>query len=168
MLEVAILAAWTMMNLCMWFAATGSFGTVRRLLEGPSPQLAETARALTPTQTRYVLRHTASEINRTYFRAYGWAQIALGVLLLALVASQTPRDKTALVVVGAMVLIVIPLTFYVTPEIIELGRRIDFVPRDPAPPEMSRFGMLHGAFTVLDGMKLVAGLGLLVRWIWKS
>jgi hypothetical protein len=123
---------------------------------------------LTPGQTRLVLRHTASEINRTYFRAYGWAQIVLGVLLLALLVKQTPRDTTSLVIVGAMVVIVIPLTFYVTPEIIELGRRIDFVPRDPAPPEMGRFGMLHGAFTVLDGLKLVAGLGLLVRWIWKS
>jgi hypothetical protein len=168
LLELAILAAWVMMSLCMWFAATGSFGTVRRVLEGPSPPLTETTRALTADQTRLVLRHAASEINRTYFRAYGWAQVVLGILLLALLARQTPRDTTALLIVGAMVAIALPLTFYVTPEIIELGRRIDFVPRHPAPPEMSRFGLLHGAFTVLDGLKLVAGLGLLVRWIWKG
>jgi hypothetical protein len=168
MLAVAILSAWLAMTLCMWFAATGSFGAVRRVLEGSNPQLAETAKTLTADQTRLVMRHAASEINRTYFRAYGWAQLVLGLGLLVLLMRQTPRDAAALIIVGAMVVVVAPLTLYVTPEIIEIGRRIDFVPRDPAPPEMSRFRMLHGAFTGLDGLKLVAGLGLLARWIWKA
>jgi len=30
---------------------------------------------------------------------------------------------------------------------------------------MGRFGLLHGAFTGLDGVKLLTGLGMLVRWI---
>jgi hypothetical protein len=167
-LEVAILSAWVTMTLCMWFAATGSFGAVRRVLEHPSPQLSDTAKSLTADQARLVMRHTASEINRTYFRGFGWAQVVFGVLLLVLLAGQSPRDPTALAVAAAMVLIVLPLTFYVTPEIIALGRQIDFVPRDPAPPEYARFRTLHAAFTILDGMKLLAGLGLLVRWIWKS
>ena len=168
MIATAVLSAWLAMTLCMWFAATGSFGAVRRVLEGSNPQLAETAKTLTADQTRLVMRHAASEINRTYFRAYGWAQIVLGLGLLVLLMRQTPRDAAALIIVGAMVVVVAPLTLYVTPEIIEIGRRIDFVPRDPAPPEMSRFRMLHGAFTGLDGLKLVAGLGPLTRWIWKA
>ena len=167
LLATAVLSAWLAVTLCMWFAATGSFGAVRRVLEGSNPQLAETTRSLTADQTRLVMRHAASEINRTYFRAYGWAQLVLGVFLLVLLVTQTPRDTAALVIVGAMVAVVVPLTLYVTPEIIEIGRQIDFVPRDPAPPEMSRFRMLHGAFTGLDGLKLVAGLGLMVRWIWR-
>ena len=167
-LAVAVLSAWLAITVCMWFAATGSFGAVRRVLEGSNPQLAETTKSLTADQTRLVMRHAASEINRTYFRAYGWAQIVLGLGLLALLVRQTPRDSAALIVVGAMLVVVAPLALYVTPEIIDLGRRIDFVPRDLAPPEMSRFRMLHGAFTALDGLKLFAGFGLLARWIWKS
>ena len=168
MLAAIILSAWLAMTVCMWFAATGSFGAVRRVLEGSGPQLAETTKTLTPDQTRLVMRHAASEINRTYFRAYGWAQLALGLGLLVVLLRQTPRDSAALIVAGVMLAVVAALTLYVTPEIIALGRRIDFVPRDPAPPEMPRFRMLHGAFTVLDGLKLLAGLGLLARWIWKS
>jgi len=168
MLAVAILSAWLSMTLCMWFAATGSFGAVRRVLEGSNSQLAEATKTLTADQTRLVMRHAASEINRTYFRAYGWAQLVLGLGLLIVLVRPVPRDTTGLIVVGAMLAFAAALTFYVTPEIIALGRRIDFVPRDPAPPEMARFRLLHGAFTVLDGLKLLAGLGLLARWIWKS
>ncbi len=168
MIVVALLSAWLALTVCMWYAATGSFGAVRRALESSNPQLAETAKPLSADQTRLVMRHAASEINRTYFRAYGWAQLALGLGLLVLLVRQSSRDSAALFVVGAMLVIVVPLTLYVTPEIIALGRKIDFVPRDPAPPEMARFRMLHGAFTALDGLRMLAGMGLLVRWIWKS
>lgn len=57
------------------------------------------------------------------------------------------------------------LTLYITPEIVALGRQIDFVPRDPVPPEMPRFRVLHGAYTGFDGAKLLAGLVLLGRWV---
>jgi hypothetical protein len=165
---VAILAAWLALTVCMWFAATGSFGTVRRVLEGGNPQLTETAKPLSTDQTRLLMRHAASEINRTYFRAYGWAQLVLGAALLGLLLRQSPRETTALVIVGVMAAVAAALTFYVTPKVIALGRQIDFVPRKPAPPEMARFRMLHGAFTFLDGLKLLGGLALLVRWIWAK
>ncbi len=168
MLAAIILSAWVAMTLCRWYAAIGSFGAIRRVLEGANPQLAETTKSLSPGQARLVLRHAASEINRTYFRAYGWAQLALGLALLIVLFRQAPRDTAALVVTGAMLALVAGLTLYVTPEIVALGRKIDFVPRDPAPPEMARFRVLHGAFTGLDGVKLAAGLGLLARWVWKS
>ena len=167
-MTLVLLGAWVAMTVCMWFAATGSFRTVRRILEGGNSQFGEITRPLTSDQTRIAARHVASEINRTYFRAYGWAQLALGGALLILLLRQTPRDTTALIMIGAMLAVVAVLTFYVTPEVIALGRRIDFVPRNPAPPEMPRFGMLHGAFTLLDGMKLLAALAFLVRGVWKS
>jgi hypothetical protein len=52
--------------------------------------------------------------------------------------------------------------------IVSLGRSIDFVPRNPPPLVMPRFRALHGAFTGLDGVKFVTGLGLLIRWILRS
>ena len=164
-MAIALLGAWIGITASMWFAATGSFSTVRRLVEGPSPRLSEVTRPLGPDQTRVVLRHLASEINRTYFRAYGWAQVALAAGLLFLLVRQSPRDGVALATVGAMFALVLALTFYVTPELVSIGRTLDFVPRDPRPPEMGRFRILHGAYAGLDGVKLLAGIGLLVRWV---
>ena len=164
-MATALLGAWIGITASMWFAATESFSTVRRVLEGPDPRLSEVTRPLGPDQTRVVLRHLASEINRTYFRAYGWAQVALAASLLFLLLRQTPRDRVALAMVGAMLALVLALAFYVTPEIVSIGRALDFVPRDPPPPEMGRFRILHGAYTGLDGVKLLAGVGLLARWM---
>ena len=164
---IAILGVWLGWTLFMWFLAGRSFSTVDRVLRGDNSQFAEAARPMSAEQTREVLRYLASEINRTIFRAYGWGQIALGALLLALLSRQTPRDTFSLVVVGCMPAIVPILAVVVTPLIISLGRSIDFLPRNPPPPGMQRFWMLHGAFTGLDGIKLLAGLVVLGRWIFK-
>ncbi len=112
-----------------------------------------------------LLRHAASEINRTYFAGYGWAQVALGLVVLVLLWYQNPRDVFALTVAGIMLGLVLILTLFVTPQITAMGRSIDFAPRNPPPPVMPRFWKLHGAFTGLDGVKLLAGLVLLVRWV---
>jgi Domain of unknown function (DUF4149) len=167
-LAISILGVWLGWTLFMWFLAGKSFSTVDRVLHASNPSFAEAARPMSPEQTRLVLRHLASEINRAVFRAYGWGQIALGALLLFLLSRQTPRDTFSLVLAGTMLALVLILTLVVTPQIVSLGRSIDFLPRDPAPPGFQKFWMLHGAFTGLDGVKLLAGLVLLGRWILKS
>ena len=164
-IAMILIGVWVGWTLFMWFAATRSFRTVDDILSSSNPQLDETAKPLTPERTRLLLRHCASEINRTYFRAYGWAQVVLGLGVVILLWRATPRDTFSLTVAGVMLGLVLLLTFLVTPQIITIGRNIDFVPRTPPPPAMPRFWMLHGAFTGLDGAKLLAGLVLLGRWI---
>ncbi len=164
-MAITILGVWLGATLWMWFVAGASFSTVDRVLKGPSAQFTDVTRPMGENQTRIVLRYLTSEVNRTCFRAYGWMQIALGVLLLMLLFIETPRDTKALLTSGAMVGLALVLTLIVTPQIVVLGRSLDFVPRSPPPPEMARFRTLHAAFTGLDGVKLVAGLGLLVRWV---
>jgi len=149
----------------MWFAATRSFRTVDRVLSQPAPEFTSIVALLGPDRTRVTLRHLASEINRTLFGIYGWAQILSGVLLVLLLWLQTPRDTVGFVVAWGMLGLAVILTFLIQPWIVSIGRSIDFVPRQPAPPVMPRFWTLHGAFTGLDGIKCLAGLGLLLRWI---
>ena len=161
----ALLGVWLGWTVFMWFAATRAFRTVDRVLSSPAPQFTAATQPLGHDQTRVILRHLASEINRAFFQAYGVAEILLGIVLLLLVWWQTPRDTFALVLTGVMLALVLILTGAIMPQIISIGRSIDFLPRDPAPAVMPRFWMLHGAFTALDGVKLLAGLVLLVRWI---
>jgi hypothetical protein len=164
---IVILAVWVGWALFMWFLAGRSFRTVDRVLTNSNPQVAEAARPLAPEKERELLRHVASEINRTVFHAYGIAQIALGLILVSLFFVKTPRDNFGLVLAVTMLGLVLVLTLVVTPQITSLGRSLDFVPRTPPPPEFKRFWMLHGAFTGLDGLKLLAGLFLLGRLILK-
>lgn len=168
MLKVAILSAWIALTPFMWFAATRSFSTVDGILRNPNPRLVEATKGISEGQTRAVMRYAASEINRTYFWGYGLAQAVLGAALLLLLWHERPRDTIGFGVVCSMLGLVLILTLVLTPMIVSLGRRIDFVPRTPPPPVMSRFWALHGAFTGLDGVKFLAGLGLLIRWILRG
>ncbi len=167
-LAVAILSAWIMSTLCMWFAATRSFATVERVMKGDQPQFVEITKPLGEASTRMVVRHMASEINRTLFWGYGALQIGFGAILFLLVMRQTPRQTLDIGLVAAMLVLSIILTLVITPMVTSVGRSIDFLPRNPPPPVMPRFWMLHGAFTSLDGVKLLAGVGLLIRWILQS
>ena len=165
---IAIVGAWLGWTLFMWFAATRSFRTVDRVLATSRPEFQQAVQPLAHDQARAVLRYLASEINRRLFRTYGWVQIVLGAVLALLLWRRSPRDAVALVLAGVMLGLVLILTLFVQPEIVALGRSIDFAPRDQAPPAMARFWMLHRAFTGLDTVKLIAGLALLVRWIVRA
>jgi uncharacterized membrane protein YciS (DUF1049 family) len=166
--KVAILSAWLILTPGMWFAASKSFSTVDRVLRAANPQFSEATKGLAEGQARVVLRHLASEINRSFFWGYGLAQIVLGGVLLLLLWRAPPRDALGFGVVCFMLGLVLILTLVLTPMIISIGRSIDFVPRNPPPPVMPRFWALHGAFTGLDGVKFLAGLGLLVRWVLRG
>ena len=164
-LAVAILGAWIASTLCMWFAATRSFATVESVLKRAEPQFVETTKPLGEASTRMVVRHMASELNRTLFGGYGVLQLVFGALLFLLVLRQTPRHTLDISLVATMLTLSLILTLVLTPLITSVGRSIDFLPRNPPPPVMPRFWMLHGAYTSLDGIKLLAGIGLLIRWV---
>src|ERR1017187_6183149 len=101
-LAVAILGAWMMSTLCMWFAATRSFDTVESVMNSGQPQLVQITKPLGTDSTRTVLRHMASEINRTLFWGYGALQIVMGTLLFLLLWLQTPRSAVDIGVVVTM------------------------------------------------------------------
>ena len=164
-LAIAILGAWIMATWCMWFAATRSFATVESVLKRAEPQFVETTKPLGEASTRVVIRYMASEINRALFWGYGALQIGLGAILFLLLWRQTPRNAVDVGVVATMLVLSVILTLVITPLLVSIGRGIDFVPRNPPPAVMPRFWALHGSFTGLDGVKLLAGIGLLIRWV---
>ena len=147
------------------FVAAENFFVVDRILASPSP--AEFHQKLTPLaegDARVVLRFLSSELNRLYFRAWGGAEVILsGVLLILAVRSGSDRKLT--IGAGVMLALSLFMTFYLATQLVEVGRAIDFVPRDPPPPEVRQFGMLHGAYSALDLGKLVLGIWMTVRLV---
>ena len=58
------------------------------------------------------------------------------------------------------------LLFSLTPDIVELGREIDDVPRDPLTPDREEFNGLHRQAVILDSTKILvilAAAGPLLR-----
>lgn len=96
----------------------------------------------------------ASELNRAFFTGWNRVQLGLGLLVLAGVAVRCPR-RLALLSSALATGIVIVLTFYLAPRLVEIGRALDFKPRDPEPPELSEFNMLHTTYSSLAVAKIV-------------
>jgi hypothetical protein len=153
--RIALLLAglWLGALLLSWAVATLNFRTVDRVLEPTAgPELGQRLAPLPAPDRRLVLRHLASEINRGLFQGFGLAQLVLGAALLLAAWGvggwARPVALLALAFVFLQVALGIPIT--------TLGRALDFVPR-PLPDALRhRFGMLHGAFVLLDLAK--AGL----------
>jgi hypothetical protein len=158
------------------FVAAENFFVVDRLIESPPStefrqEFQQRLAPLPDGEARVVLRYLSSELNRFYFRVWGGAEALLGAVLLLLAARSGPKglnDRPLKIGAGVMLVLILLMTFYLTPQIVEVGRAIDFVPRDPPPPELRQFGMLHAAYSLLDLAKLLIGIWLTVRLVRRS
>ena len=151
------LGLWVMGTVCISVAATQNFYTIDRLLaDGGHPAFADGVDRLGAPAARDLLRYLSSELNRLFFRYWNLAQIPLGGVTLWLVLGLS-TDRRLAWLAGAMLAIALLLTTVVTPPIVAVGRSLDFVPRDPPPPNLAAFGLLHAAYTSLEMLKAALG-----------
>jgi len=166
---LVLIGAWLMGTVCTSVVATENFYTIDRLLAGsPNRSFTTAVQQLGQPQARDLLRYLSSELNRLYFRLWNVAQLVLGALILWLVIAAPRQDpvgaRPAVRGVIAMLAIVVVMLVWLTPSIVSLGRSLDFVPRDPAPPGMQRFWVLHAAYTSLEMIKLLVGVWVAIRF----
>lgn len=157
---IFLLGAWAAGSVAVTVVATQNFYTIDRLLaDSPSQSFRELTGQLEASHARTFLRYLSSELNRLYFRRWNEAQLVLGVATFWILTGN-PAAARARWGVLAMLVVVVAMTVWLAPAITTLGRTIDFVPRNPPPPELARFGVLHAAYSSLEIAKLLAGLGL--------
>ena len=156
-----ILGGWLVGTVLVGLMAAENFWIIDRLLQSPSPSLQQDVAQLPSGEARVMLRHLASELNRFWFETWGWIELGLAVVLLAMAFRTLPRPSV-LTGLGIMLAITIAMAFYLTPQIIAVGRPLDFVPREPAPPVLAEFGQLHAAYSILDLGKLLVGIWMAV------
>jgi len=151
----------------MIFVATQNFATVDRVLAARQPQqAAQILQTLGPADARLLLRYLAGEENRLFFVTWERTQIALGALLTAILLLAI-KNRLVAGLAGAMLIVALFQDFRVTPEMIALGRLVDFG-GGTGSAAYSQFWRLHGLYGVLEVVKLalsmvVAGLLLFGR-----
>jgi hypothetical protein len=168
---LVVMGAWLAGSICSSVVATENFYTIDRLLaSSPNAAFSHAVQQLGQPQARDLLRYLSSELNRLYFQMWNWTQLVLGATVLWLIVGRTRPDayaaRTGRVIVAMLATVVLMLV-YLTPAIVSLGRELDFVPRNPEPPGMQRFWILHAAYTSLEMLKLAAGF-LVAFWIART
>ena len=152
------LGVWVMGTVCVSIAAMQNFHTIDRLLDGPShPAFAAFVEDTGREDARNALRYLSSELNRLFFQLWNVGQLGLGGAALWLVwGLRSPNAARLRWTIAGMLAVVVVLTVGITPQILAVGRSIDFVPRDPPPPAVATFGVLHAAYTLLELAKCAA------------
>lgn len=163
-----LMGAWMMGSVTMAFVATQNFRAVDRILTAPADaDLQRKLEGLSWEDARMILRHLASEMNRFYFRVWEGTQLILGGLVLMLLITSGRSDALARTLVVMMLAIVVVLIVFLTPQIVTLGRSLDFVSRTPPPPQYARFWRFHITYTLLDLLKLLLGAVVLARLLMR-
>src|SRR3984957_12533447 len=90
-------------SLFMIFVATQNFGTVDRVLAAPPHEAAQMFQTLGPQNARLLLRYLAGEENRLFFTSWELAEIAMGLLLTAILLLSI-KSRLLAGVAGAMLI----------------------------------------------------------------
>jgi len=163
---------WAMFTMGVWIGgsiltaivAAENFYTIDRLLAGSrSVAFTSVVERLGRPETRELLRYLSSELNRLYFQLWNVAELAVGILVLWLLGRNPRAAKARWGVVGMLCIIVL-MTLWLTPQIVSVGRSLDFVPRDPPPPALRSFGILHALYSSLAAVIVVLG-SIVAAWI---
>jgi hypothetical protein len=164
---LVLLGMWLSGSLVVAVVAAQNFFTIDRLLlESQNPEFQAAVARLGRPAARDLLRYLSAELNRLYFQLWNAAQVVVGAIVLALLARR-PSAARARFAAAAMFASVLVMTLWLTPEIISLGRTLDFVPREPIPAGLRRFGRLHASYLLLELAKLFVGI-LTTVWIAHS
>jgi hypothetical protein len=161
-LSALLLGAWLGGSIITDVAVTQNFQAVDRFLEAPgnagtSAQLNAIGRA----RERAILRRNAGEENNWIFLNWERVEFALGGgLFLLLLFGDRPQKATLALSLGMLVL-VLAEHFLLTPTITGLGRIVDDL--QTTDPEYKKFWMLHGFYSGIDILKMLAGFVLAVR-----
>lgn len=150
----------------MDMVATQNFRSVDRLLEKPVAPAAQKLEKLGP-DARTLLRHQVSEQNRWYFESWGWTETGLGVALLMVLLFGSSESKLTLLLALLMLLIAILKRFALTPQMVVLGRMIDWIPAGEPSADRSKFWILHNAFMALDLLTWLLGFFLTAKLLFR-
>ena len=155
------MGAWLFGSLMMAIVAAENFYTIDRLLAGStSSGFRSLVERLGQPEARELLRHVSSELNRLFFQLWNAAQLIMGLALLWAAGRDPSRRKTRWGVIA--MLVTVAAMIGMTPAIMSIGRSLDFTPRNPPPPQLRQFWILHGAYSVLTIIQLAVGISLTV------
>jgi hypothetical protein len=167
-LSAFLLGIWIAGTIAMAFVATQNFRAVDRLLEAPGRPAAQTIELLGHDKARALLRYQVAELNRFFFESWEYSQLLLALVFITVLVFAFNGDKLTAGIAIAMLGIVVAERFLFTPEIVALGRAIDFVPFGALSPERQRFWRFHMLYSAAELLKLLLGAILGVKLLLRS
>jgi hypothetical protein len=142
-------------SLFLVFVATRNFRAVDAVLDAPPPEASKMIQTLGQQNARQLLRYLAGEENRNYFETWELTQIFLGLALTGILLFGM-ENRLLASLAGAMLVLALFQHFKITPDMLGLGRSIDFAP--PTAESLKardQFWKLHGIYSGIEVVKML-------------
>jgi hypothetical protein len=144
-------------SLFLVFVATRNFRAVDTVLDAPPPEASKMIQTLGHSNARQLLRYLAGEENRSYFQTWELTQIVLGLALTGVLLFGV-ENRLLASLAGAMLVLALFQHFKITPDMLWLGRSIDFVPAAAESQSRDQFWKLHGIYSGIELVKMLLAL----------
>lgn len=154
-----LLGAWLLGSVFQAFVATRNFRTVDAVLQAPPPEGSKMIQKLGHDNARQLLRYLAGEENRGYFETWEIAQLGLGTALIGFLLFGVEKRILA-GLAGAMLVLTLFQHLKITPDLVWLGRSIDFVPPTVESHARAQFWRLHGIYGGIEVAKMLLAVTL--------
>jgi len=156
-----LLGVWLGGSLFMYLIATHNLESADQVLSSPPPAAAKIIDSVGSDSARLLLRHQASELNRTFFEYWGVAQLIVGGAVFGMLLFATREGKWPVVTALVMLVVVAVMRFILTPDLVNFGRQLDFMAQETGTVEYARFWGVHRAYAIAELVKSGLGLALL-------
>ena len=137
-----VLGLWLAGMVMVVYVASLSLRTVDSVMAIPPHEASKWIDVLGKDKVRTLLLHGSSEVNRSLFEFWGNADLIICVfLLVAMVMNKS--GKVMIILTAVLLLLGTASTFLLTPQMVAVGRQLDFRVVFPVPPEIVQFAALE-------------------------
>lgn len=168
-LATFLVGAWLMGTLLMMFITSQNMRSVDRMMEGGNAPVVKIQDQLGgKVALRQVLRYQVSEANRFLTEWWEYLGIGLGITLTVVVLFATNGNLASMALVTLLLAVAVSQRLFLTPEIVYLGRHLDFLAADAVTPERARFWNYQTAYAATELLKILLGVVLGARLVARS
>ncbi len=156
-----LLGAWLGGSLLVAFLTNENLRVVDHVLATPSPKISKMLETAGHDDLRTLLRFQAAEQNRLWTGYWEVAQMVLGLAIFLVLLFGTSERRLVLTPPLAMSAVVAIMHWVLTPDMIDLGRSVDFAPAYQVRQELARMHLIQNAYLGMEILKFALGLALL-------
>ncbi len=140
--------------LFMGWVAIHNIGSVDPILKQSDRQLQREIKDIGYDRVKTLLRFEAAELNRYFFHKWQWVQLLLAIIVTIVLLDATSANKLTMVLMAGILLMVLVQHFLIEPEMVELGRGLDFAAADQMLDERRAFRTYHTYYSSIEVIKI--------------
>jgi hypothetical protein len=153
-ISVFLLGFWLACMMFMGWVAMHNLGSVDPILKQSDRQLQREIKDIGYDRVKTLLRFEAAELNRYFFYKGEWLQLLLALITTLVLLDATSANKLTMVIMAGMILMILVQHFLIEPEMVELGRGLDFAAADQMLDERRAFSTYHTYYSSIEVIKI--------------